>query len=410
MRLTVPRARWIVILAGLLALTAKVLIATNTYGTEDIHTWSGFALGVRQRGPVGVYGIDFPAVNGTLYNHPPLVGYYLALVNLLANWGVPLNLSLRGFSSAADVITALLVFEILLRRTPLRRAMLSAVGVAVSPALLLISGYHGNTDPVFVMLLLLGSHLIVDKRRPLSGGISLALAIGIKLVPVVAIPTLAVHLVRHRRDLLTRAVTAFGATLAITWGPAIIREASGLTHNVIGYQGISDRPWGLVHFADARGWSGATAFLVGPGSLLVVMVCALVPAAMAWRRCASCMPCLALSLVALLVLSPAFGVQYLAWPVAAAYLLDVYSATLYSVLGGAVLFEVYDHWNDGLPWTDIAFGRLFTPAEYAYAALLWGTLVVVLVRGTSKARSAGATQGEWLGRRPEPVSNDPRST
>jgi hypothetical protein len=383
------RARLVVLLVGLAVFLAKLLISMGTYGTQDVTTWAGFAQGVSQRGPAGIYGINFGELNGTLYNHPPLVGYFLEVVNRLSEWGVPLRVTIRAVSSAADVISGLLVFEILRRRGSLLRATISGVAVGASPVLLLVSGYHGNTDPLFVMLVLLGSFLIIDKRMALLGGVALGLAIGIKIVPIVVLPTVAVYLVRHRRDLLTRAATGFGVTFAVTWGPAILTEWDGLTRNVLGYAGIDDRPWGLVRFADGLGWSWASQFMIVPGKFIVVLLCALIPAALTWQRPKLAMESVAMSLVAVLVLSPAFGVQYLAWAVAAAYLVDIWSATLYNILGGFLLYRIYDHWNGGLPWVEMAKGQHFTPYELVLAALLWAVLIAVLVRGANRAIRRG---------------------
>jgi len=193
------RARIVVLLVGLAAFLAKLLIAMGTYGTQDITWWAGFAEGVSQRGPVGIYGINFGILNGSVFNHPPLVGYLLEVVNRLSDWGVPLRVTIRAVSSAADLFSGLLVFEILRRRRSLLRSTISGMAVGASPVLFLISGYHGNTDPLFVMLVLLGSFLIIDKRMALLGGVALGLAIGIKLVPIVVLPTIAVYLFRHDR-------------------------------------------------------------------------------------------------------------------------------------------------------------------------------------------------------------------
>jgi hypothetical protein len=124
----------------------------------------------------------------------------------------------------------------------------------------------------------------------------------------------------------------FGVTFAVTWGPAILKEWGGLKRNVLGYAGINDRPWGLVRFADDLGWSWASQLIIGPGRYVVLLVCVLIPAALGWQKPRLAMESVAMSLVSFLVLSPAFGVQYLSWVVAAAYLLDFWSATLYNVL------------------------------------------------------------------------------
>ena len=134
------------------------------------------------------------------------------------------------------------------------------------------------------------------------------------------------------RDLLVRAAVGFGVTFAVTWGPAILKEWGGLKRNVLGYAGINDRPWGLVRFADDLGWSWASQLIIGPGRYVVLLVCVLIPAALGWQKPRLAMESVAMSLVSFLVLSPAFGVQYLSWVVAAAYLLDFWSATLYNVL------------------------------------------------------------------------------
>jgi hypothetical protein len=390
------RPRLTVGLAAVVFFALKLKIATSTYGTGDVAIWLGFADGVARHGPVGVYGIDFEALNGTLYNHPPLVGYYLSLINWLVQLGIPLKVTLRAVSSAADIGSALLVLEILRTRVALRRATASGLAVAASPVLLLVSGYHGNTDPLLVMLVLLGSFLIVDKQRAFTGGAVLALAVGVKLVPIVLLPTLAVYVLRHRRDLAARAALGFGIAFAVTWGPALLTHFAQVRRNVLGYSGISSRPWGLVHFALDLHWTAVSNFLVGPGEILVAVACALVPAALVWRRTSVTIEATALGLIAFLLLSPAFGVQYLAWAVAAAYLLDFWTATLYNALAGLALFVIYDHWNGGLPWTQEAVGRVLTPGQLALLAVVWAALALVLVRGT---RAVLAPEGH---RRPGP--------
>lgn len=395
-QLTTRRARCLVLSVGLLVFAIKVGIASSTYGTEDIRTWGGFADGVAAHGPVGVYGVNFGFLNHTLYNHPPLIGYYLEVINKLASWGVPLKVSMRTISSAADVISGMLVLEMLRRRTTLLRAACSGLAVSASPLLLLVSGYHGNTDPVFLMLVLLGTYLILDRDMAAMGATCIALAVGIKLVPIVVIPALAMYVVHHRRDLLPRAAVGFGATVVLTWAPAVLQQWGSLRHNVLGYSGISERPWGVVRLTDDLGWSGVSDILIGPGKTLVVLACALLPAILVWRRQQLAMEAVSLSLVAFLTLTPAFGVQYLAWAVAASYLLEPWSATVYNLLGGLVLFQIYDRWNGGLPWSDIALGQVFTLSEIALATLLWASLVNVLAKGVMAVTSPQPSRQEAL--------------
>jgi Gpi18-like mannosyltransferase len=385
------RARIGVLLIGLTAFLPKLLISMRTFGTQDIHTWEVFAQGVSQWGTVGIY-------RHHALNYPPLVGDYLLVINKLSQWGVSLRVTIRVVSSAADVVSGLLVFEILRRRGSLLRSTISGIAVAASPVLFLISGYHGQTDPLFVMLVLLGSFLVIDKRMALLGGVALGLAIGIKLVPIVVLPTIAVYLFRQHRGQFVRGAAGFGMTFAATWGPAILHEWDGLKRNVLEYAGINDHPWGLVRLTDGLNWSWASQFMIGPGRFTVLLLCALIPAALTWQRPQLAMESAAMSLVAFLILSPAFSVQYLAWAVAAGYLLDFWSATLYNVLGGLLLFLIYNHWNGGLPWTGLAKGQLYTPYEGTLAALVWTVLIAILIRGAHRAISGGDSRHLAFGR------------
>ena len=51
--------------------------------------------------------------------------------------------------------------------------------MAVSPVLFVISGFHGNTDPVFVMFALLSVYLLSDRRAPALAGLSIAIALSV---------------------------------------------------------------------------------------------------------------------------------------------------------------------------------------------------------------------------------------
>ncbi|MCW2527643.1 MAG: rane protein, partial [Pseudonocardiales bacterium] len=167
---------------ALVALGFKLVLAARTYGTNDIRHWTDFSRAVRQDGPVGVYKFKFKS---SFYNHPPLIGYYLEFVNLGIHVGVPLRFTIRAVSSIADVATALIMFELLRTRTSPARSFIGALGCAASPVLFLVSGFHGNTDPIFVMLCLVSMYCLADRAQPLGAGIALGLAIGVKIVPAV---------------------------------------------------------------------------------------------------------------------------------------------------------------------------------------------------------------------------------
>ena len=68
------RLRWIVVALAVLSTSLKLGIASQTFGTNGVLYWSMFAQGVRQHGPLGIYGLPPSA----FYNHPPLAGWMLS--------------------------------------------------------------------------------------------------------------------------------------------------------------------------------------------------------------------------------------------------------------------------------------------------------------------------------------------
>ncbi|HST50036.1 glycosyltransferase family 39 protein [Jatrophihabitans sp.] len=378
-RLVVRRRRLVLGLA-LLFLLLKATIAARTYGTNDIRHWTDFVNGVAERGPVGVYGITFER---SFYNHPPVIGYFLWLVDLGRQHGLGIGFSIRSVASLADVGSALLVFEILRRRRSLREAGWAAGLVAASPVLVIISGFHGNTDPVFVLFTLLALHLLADRDKPLAGGLSMGIAIGIKVVPVVAIPALLVLAFTRGRRSLLRFGAGFLLAFGISWLPALIAEGKPVREHVLGYAGSGISQWGLIqigHWFDDPGWAD---FLTGTGRFPIVLLCAAVPAVLVWRRPAMAAEAVGLSLVSFLFLSPAFGCQYLVWAMAAAYLLNLGWATAYNLGAGLVLFKIYTRWAHGFPWNHADYWGL-VGIELVGALLLWGCLGVLAVLGVRR--------------------------
>jgi hypothetical protein len=374
----VRRCRWIVSGVAAAMLVVKLLLAGLSRGTNDADTWTLFAGGVAQAGPVGVYALDFP---GQLYNHPPLIGYWLALLNVLETWGLSIRFSIRATASLADVATAVLVFELLRTRTTLARATASGVLVALSPVLLVISGFHANTDPIFVMLVILAAYLLVDRRVPALAGFVLALALGVKIVPVVVLPLFAVFALLAGIRVLLQVVAGFAALTALIWLPALLAEFPAVLGNVIGYSGIAARPWGIaqpVHWLGDPDW--AVWLLTYPWRFVALAVAALLPAWLVLRRRDQLPAALGLSLGLFLVLSPAFGHQYMVWPAAALFFVGLVGATAYNVLAGALIIMVYHRWNGGWPW-DLALASSMTGGELALAGVVWVVLTVAVLIG-----------------------------
>lgn len=359
-------------------LLVKLVLAASTFGTKDMRHWADFLAGVRAAGPVDIYGLTFPL---SFYNHPPLMGYVLWVVNGLRDIGISDNFSIRALASLCDVGSAFVLLALLRRRRPLYQATLAAVLLAVSPVLLLVSGFHGNTDPDFAFLTLLGLYLLVDRRLPLWSGVALALAVGIKIVPVVVLPALAVYAwKRGGRELLLLAA-GFAATFALTWGPPLLSQFQPVKAHVLGYAGNGSSLWGFMqigHWLGDPAWVGV---LGDDGRFGLVLVCALLPALAVWWRPAVILPAVAWSLLVFLAFATTFGVQYLVWAVAVAYLVDLWWATAYNISAGVLLAVIYNRWSGGLPW-DYADPTPFTDGEKIGLLVPWAVLLVLTALAT----------------------------
>jgi 4-amino-4-deoxy-L-arabinose transferase-like glycosyltransferase len=378
---SVNRLRVAVLVIAALATVAKLTIAANTFGTNDVHYWIEFAQGARQYGPVGMYGHDYPSAP---WNHAPLSAYMLVVINWLVDhtsMGFPFLI--RVPASFADIITALLVFELVRMIRPAKVAAISAVLVAWSPVLLIISGFHGNTDPVMIMLALLALYLLI-KKWYFSAGLAIALSLSVKLIPVVLLPLLAVAVYRYGWRALVRFASGGLLVFVALWAPVLLNHWAKFSEGVLGYKGIPVREWGPHQFAV---WAQINPkwidLYVETGSITVLVLCSLAAAGLYLWRPTMLIPATGLALTSFLLLSPAFSMQYLVWPLAAAYLIGPWVGTLYNVTASIFMTVVYNNWNKAQPW-DWYEGRgaVFRPRDFLLMVITWQALAIVVGIGT----------------------------
>ncbi|MGW1651369.1 glycosyltransferase family 39 protein [Streptomyces atratus] len=346
----VRRARAVVLIAAAVGLLTRMLIAANMSGPADVRIFQGFAEAIVRYGPIRIYEQPLPGL--PVYNHPPLAGWMLLGLHELSELGIPFGTLIRSPASIADFFCALLVFEIVRRRSSTGTAVACGVGVAVSPVLIATSGYHGNTDAVAITFALAAAHLLADRKAPLAAGVCAVLSISVKFVPVVVIPALFVVALRSGRPALIRFTAGFTVLVALVWGPALVTVPQSLKENVLEYAGGSYRLWGLVRFADALSLPQSfITFIHGEGHLLFVLACVAVGVWLAWLRPAQLPGVVAVTMGLLLLLSTASALQYLTWAAAGLFVIGFWEGAAYSCLLGLTAVLGYQgrsavHWSE----------------------------------------------------------------
>src|SRR3569623_519321 len=150
MNSALPR-RWQAAILGSAAFSflCKIDLALNTFGTNDVYAWERFAHWSALFGS-GLYAID-PA-----FNHPPSMIHALALLSWLAKTtGIFFPFWLRAPAILADSGSLWVLSRIFKERLQEPLIRWGLLLFALSPALILVSGFHCNTDSVVMLFLLL---------------------------------------------------------------------------------------------------------------------------------------------------------------------------------------------------------------------------------------------------------------
>lgn len=336
----------------LLSTSVKLWLALTTFGTNDVRYWQTFMNYLVEHGSVTIYRDIW------YYNHPPMMSGFLLLLHSLVDHapnGFPFLIRLPAI--VADIFSVFAVYRLVRHCWTEQRALLCAAGLALSPILVLVSGFHGNTDTVFLCFVLLATERAVVARAPLSAGALLGIAINIKLVPLLVAPVLLLHFGGLTQR--ARFIAALGAVLVAGFGYHFVAAYPYMMHNVFAYSGLA-RIWGVTEMA-APGFpeiaSPTGVFLAKALIALLIFGRAVLLArqrAMTARSAEDedrdTLRSIGWAFLVFMLLTPGFGVQYLAWLAIAAFLIDPYWAIGYNLLGGAFAFSIYHFWNRGFPW------------------------------------------------------------
>ena len=374
------RTRVIVIALAIIAFFLKLAIAYNTIGTNDAVTFYGFAKVLNE------HGLEFTYAHSRYFNHPPLTAYFLRGIYLVTEqewcqqFGIHFPFLLRLPGILADFIVVLILLQF--RKVGVSIPTWALALFAASPVSLMVSGFHGNTDPVMVLLLVCCVWMCL-REQPLSAGLFFALSCQIKIVPLLLLPAFAFYWLSQRK--LLKFCMAGGLTTCVLWAEPLLNFPTLFAKNVLAY-GSYWGTWGityLLRLTDLDQFSRVSFIDLQPAQIFVMTILKVIIVGVvgwiAWRRRHArgheFLKSLAYCWLVFFVFAPGVCPQYFVW--LAPFIL-ILSPAFYGYMLAAssiFLFAFYNTTGGGLPWS-VAISTDAVREQWAPWTLLpWLTII-----------------------------------
>jgi hypothetical protein len=320
---------------ALIALTVGLMLATLTYGTNDVLFFKSYAVKASNSGVAALYRdgaglVEFhPEWNEQMAHPPGVIHIWRAALWVEQHTGIPFRVWFRILTMLAHVLTAVALYRILGAR--------AATVFVLCPAAIMVAGFHGNSDPIVVAFLIWAVYGAESGWRPWLTGLLFAAACSVKVWPLFLIPAFCFHLAnwRQRTAFLTAAAAgglAFGAPYTLQFPMLIARTVFGY-RSIGGWWGLAGTVAGYSHFGTALSFAAVllmSVYLHRAGLRLYDVAGG--------------------AIAVFLVFTPGFGVQYLAWIFPFCFVLGWRFVAGFYAVSTALLFSAYTHWSGGLPW------------------------------------------------------------
>jgi hypothetical protein len=374
-----------------IAFLAKLALALNTYGTNDVYTYERFGLWSRY------FGAELYKIAPDL-NHPPSMLHLLRLLIGVGEWThLGFAFCIRFPGIVADAGTVWLICRILGPRIGERSVFWAVLLIAASPTNILVSGFHGNTDPVMIFFVLLMVWLVGYRDRAAAGGVAFGIAFCIKIAPVVLMPVLFFALKGVRRKAAFFA--AAGALVLVAWAPYLYQEPVAVFHQVFGYKssyGLWGVSWLLRGLANAWPASqGINSAFSKVGSPLVMAGIVLLSIRMSFLK-KSLYAQAGMVFLFFFTATSGFAVQYMVWLVPWLAELGVFPVACFVLTGSVFLLVVYNYWNLGMPWY-MAIAYPWSSHQY-FQVWCWASVILLAIAAWCRMRYDEELDYGWIGR------------
>ena len=369
---------WLLFASGL---ALRLAMAHTGYGSTDVKRWLFFSALIEKGAYRDLYFNENP-----LWNHPAPVILFLELVRWLSRGlELPFHVALKLLPALADAGTIVLVGILGAHRFGARNANLLAASYAFSPAAVLVSGFHGNTDAVMTFFLL-SSVAWFGRSRGLSA-LFFGAALSTKYTPLLLVP-LFLFQSRDLKEALKFLVIALSPVVLLSI-PFVHSFPLRAAANIASYGSIPGA-WGLWHIRDAAemGWLGAfgkTAMMRCVDGLIawskpLIVAGVVLLSAVGRRLHIGLVDGVALAMGTFFAFTPGFGVQYVVWLLPFILLASPRPGTAFNFFVSLFLVNAF---HEGLR-NDA--GMINPEVRVTVFALLaWASVVVFLVSALVRA-------------------------
>jgi hypothetical protein len=383
---------WIVGLA-LMALMVKLVIAFNTFGTNDVVTFYHFGKALNEN------GLEWTYRRSMYFNHPPLIAYYLRGIYALTQqrWCQDLDIHFPFLLRLPGIIADFLVVLVLLRltKTDLRIPTWALALFALSPVSLMVSGFHGNTDPVMVMFLILASSFCL-RGKSVWCGLFLAFSCQIKIIPLLLLPIFFFFWLSRRHAVSFS--LSFVLVSLVLWAEPLLKFPTLFARNVLlygSYWGI----WGITYWLRVTNLamfrmepvfydiSAMESFVVTVLKLIIIAAVLMI----AWRRRnlgeRALFDSVAYAWIVFFVFAPGVCAQYMVWLAPFALVLSPVFYGWLAASSSLFLFFFYNVNAGEFPWYSvISDGRHGDWAPWSIWP--WATLILGMILLWKRAAAA----------------------
>jgi len=336
---------------AVLVFLLKLLLSYSAYGTNDITYWKYFADTIAEHGTFKIYSLV------RIYNHPPLISWILKIIRYAAlKTGLSFQYVFRLLPITADLLSIFVIWDLLSELKVRTRTFLCII-CSLNPINFLVSGFHGNTDLVFIFFVLLTIYFVKEKKN-IYAGLFYGVAVCIKIVPLILLPLFFFYFRKKKEKtvfLLFSLLIPFLVCL-----PYFLNDFQTIFKNVFVYSGIKGI-WGIPHllreiFTISPANSGIKGLSYNAYSFynryaipwLLLLEAGFSKYFMS-RKNPKLLEGWFLIFAIFLVFTPGFGVQYLSWLAYFAVITSPFLGTVYLLLGGIFLFRVYTYWGGAIP-------------------------------------------------------------